>query len=214
MSLKDVLKNRDVWPGFWVNFGITGSLFSFAGLWGVPLMMDVHGLSRPEAALYTTWALAGFALGCLFMGSLSDRLGRRRPLIVLAGLLSATLWVLMAVTPWGPGWSGTLLYALLGLSAGGFVITYACAKEVVLPANAGMGIALVNMGLFLGAAVMQTGFGWAMDLSWDGQMADGVRLYSFDDYRNGLWLSFAGAALALLASLKIRETNCKNIASR
>jgi sugar phosphate permease len=43
-DLREVLGNRDVWPGFWVNFGLTGCFFAFAGLWGVPLMRDLHGL--------------------------------------------------------------------------------------------------------------------------------------------------------------------------
>ncbi|NWG87842.1 MAG: MFS transporter [Hydrogenophilaceae bacterium] len=87
-DLKAVLGNRKVWPGFWVNFGVTGSLFAFAGLWGVPLMRDLFGLTRGEASLYTTAALAGFAVGTFFMGWLSDRLHRRRPVILGAGLLS------------------------------------------------------------------------------------------------------------------------------
>ena len=43
-----MFRNRAVWPGFWVNFGVTGSLFAFVGLWGIPLMRDVFGLDRGE----------------------------------------------------------------------------------------------------------------------------------------------------------------------
>lgn len=59
--------------------GVTGSLFAFAALWGVPLMRDCFGLTCGQASLYTTVALAGFAVGCFIMGWLSDHLGRRRP---------------------------------------------------------------------------------------------------------------------------------------
>ena len=80
-ALLDVLHRREVWPGFWVNFGVTGSLFAFAGLWGVPLMRDIHGLDRTSASLYTTSALAGFAVGALKAGWISDLVGKRRPVI-------------------------------------------------------------------------------------------------------------------------------------
>jgi sugar phosphate permease len=210
-ELKAVLANRAVWPGFWVNFGITGGLLAFAGLWGVPLMRDVHGLSRAEASLYTTAALAGFAVAALFAGALSDRIGRRKPVILGAGLLSCLSWLGLVALPWGAGWSGLLLYTALGLSAGGFVVGYAAAKEVVPTANAGMAIALVNTGLFLGAAILQPLFGWVADLSWDGRLVDGVRVYGWTGYRNGLAVSTAFAAMAVLAATRIRETGCRNL---
>jgi len=210
-ELQAVLRNRRVWPGFWVNFGVTGNLFSFAGLWGVPLLQDVYGLSRTEASLYTTGSLAAFAVGSLVSGWLSDHLGRRKPVIVGTAVTSLAAWVMLAFLPWGPGWAGYLLYALLGLAAGGFVVGYAAAKEVCSPASAGMGIALVNTGLFLGAAVMQPAFGWVLDLAWDGKLVEGLRSYAWADYRNGLWLSAGFAALAVLAAFRIHETRCRNL---
>lgn len=206
-----VVRCRDAWPGFWFNLGVTGNLFAFAGLWGIPMMRDLHGLGREAAALYTTASLVGFALGSLSAGWLSDRIGRRRPVIVGSGLLSVALWAALALFPWGPGWSGLLLYGLLGLSAGGFVVTYAAAKEVLAPGVSGMAIALVNTGLFLGAALMQPAFGWVLDLGWSGALVDGMRQYAWSDYRYGLWLSCALAVAGLIAALRIRETYCRNL---
>jgi sugar phosphate permease len=201
------------WPGFWVNLGVTGNMFSFVGLWGVPLLQDVHGLSRTDASLYTTVSLIAFALGCLFMGWLSDHLGLRRPVILAAGLLSALAWLCLILLDWGPGLSGYALYGLLGLGASGFVITYAAVKEVCAPESAGMAIALVNTGLFLGAAIMQPAFGWVLDLTWQGELVEGLRRYAWADYRNGLWLSFGFALIAVVAATRVRETRCRNISA-
>ncbi|MCP5277516.1 MAG: MFS transporter [Thiobacillus sp.] len=209
-DLKAILANRRVWPGFWVDFGVTGSFLSFAGLWGVPLLRDVHGLDRGQASLYTTLALAGFAVGAFFAGGLSDHLARRRPVILGAALLSCLSWLAMALLPWGAGLSGFILYAVLGLAAGGFVVTYAAAKEWAPPANAGMAIALVNTGLFLGAAIMQPLFGWVADLAWDGILTEGVRRYPWEGYRNGLLVSAGFAALAVGGAWTLRETHCRN----
>jgi sugar phosphate permease len=209
-DLTAVLGNRRIWPGFFINFGITGSLLAFAGLWGVPLMRDVHGLTRGEASMYTTAALFGFAVAAFFFGGFSDRIGRRKPVILGAGLLSCASWLALLVLPWGPGWSGIALYAALGLSAGGFVVTYAVAKEWTSPASAGMAIALVNTGLFLGAAIMQPLFGWVLDQSWNGVLVDGVRVYAWSDYRNGLLASLGFTLLAIVGALFLRETHCRN----
>lgn len=206
-----VFRTLSAWPGFWVNFGVTGNLFSFAGLWGIPLMRDLYGLDKTAASTYTTASLAGFAVGCFAMGWISDHLGRRKPVIIGAALLSVLIWMAFVLLPWGPGWSGYLLYTLVGFVAGGFVVTYAAAKEVCRPASAGMAIALVNTGLFLGAAIMQPAFGWILDLTWDGRVVEGMRVYAATDYRNGLWLAVSFATLALAASLRIRETHCRNL---
>ncbi|MCP5431136.1 MAG: MFS transporter, partial [Chromatiaceae bacterium] len=212
-ALKAVYGNLAAWPGFWVNLGVTGNMFSFVGLWGVPLLQDVHGLSRTDASLYTTVSLVSFAVGCMLMGWFSDHLGLRKPVILATGLLSAVAWLCLLFVDWGPGLSGYALYGLLGLGASGFVLTYAAAKEVCAPASAGMAIALVNTGLFLGAAVMQPAFGWVLDRTWDGTLVEGMRRYAVGDYRNGLWLSFAFAVLAVVAALRVRETHCRNVSS-
>jgi sugar phosphate permease len=46
LDLRGVLTTGTIWPNFFVMFGVTGSLFAFAGLWGVPLMRDLYGLDR------------------------------------------------------------------------------------------------------------------------------------------------------------------------
>ncbi len=208
-DLREVLTNRAVWPGFWVNFGLTGCFFAFAGLWAIPLMRDLFGLDRAAASLYATVTLLGFAIGAYKVGWISDRLGRRRPVIVAGTLLFCLAWLGMILLPWGPGWSGLLIFALLGLTAGGNVVVYAAAKEVLPARVAGMSVALVNTGLFLGAAILQPAFGWVLDLSWDGTLRDGVRVYAAADYQHGLWLCFGAALLALLATPLVRETHCR-----
>jgi sugar phosphate permease len=212
-ALRRVFTNRSAWPGFWVNLGVTGNMFSFVGLWGVPLLRDVHGLSRAEASGYTTVSLVSFAVGCMAMGWISDHLGLRKPVILVAALVSALAWLALLFLPWAAGWSAYLVYGFLGLAASGFIVTYGAAKEVCEPHSAGMAIALVNTGLFLGAAIMQPAFGWIMDRTWDGTLIEGVREYAWGDYRNALWLSFAFAVVACVAALRVRETHCRNIAT-
>lgn len=206
-----VFRNRAAWPGFWVNFGITGNLFSLVGLWGIPLMQDQFALEKTAASSYTTVSLVSFAVGCMVMGWISDHLKLRKPVIMGACILSMATWLAFILAPWGPGASGYLLFGLLGFVAGGFVVTYAAAKEVCRPSSAGMAIALVNTGLFLGAAILQPAFGWVLDQTWDGRMMDGLRIYSATDYQNGLWLSFGFATVAFIASLRLRETHCRQI---
>ena len=48
--------------------GLGVPVLAFAGLWGVPYMMQTYGLDRPDAALCTTWMLIGWAIGAPLAG--------------------------------------------------------------------------------------------------------------------------------------------------
>ncbi|MES0327605.1 MAG: MFS transporter [Gammaproteobacteria bacterium] len=210
-DLIKVISNIHIWPGFWINFGMAGGLFAFAGLWGIPLLRDSFNLSRDEASIYTTITLVSFAIGTLFAGWISDRIGLRKPVILISAAIYALSWLALIYLPWQPGALAMILFMLIGLTSGGFVLTYPCAKEVTQPALSGMAISLVNTGLFLGAAIMQPLFGWVLDLGWDGKTANGINLYSLQNYQQAMLLMFVFAIIAFIAALRVTETHCKNI---
>ncbi|HLF23365.1 MAG TPA: MFS transporter, partial [Burkholderiales bacterium] len=132
-DLLEVLRNREIWPGFFVSAGLGGGALALVGLWGVPLLIDVHGLPRAQASLYPTLMLATFAVGCLVFGVASDRLGRRKPVLMTACFATALTWLALVALHWSPGWSGLTLFGLLGFWTGGFIVTFGAAKEVVPP---------------------------------------------------------------------------------
>jgi hypothetical protein len=55
-------------------------------------------------------------------------------------------------------------------------------------------------------------FGYIADLSWDGTtMEKGIRIYSQTDYYHGFLLMLIFAAIAVVGSVRLRETYCRNI---
>ena len=210
-ELLGVVRARAIWPLFWVDFGMVGSMLAFVGLWAIPCLRDTQGLDRGAASLYTTLALAGFATGSMAAGWISARIGYRKPVIVAGSLGYLLVSLALALLPWAAGASGYLLFFLLGFCAGGFIVTFASAKEAVAPNLSGMAVGLVNTGLFLGAAIVQPLFGWIMDRGWDGTLIDGVRIYGAGDYRRGLLVLVVFAAIAFVGSLLVKETRCRNL---
>jgi sugar phosphate permease len=210
-NLFSVLTVLRVWPGFWVQLGIIGGLYSIMGLWGVPYLRDVHGLSRPEAAHYMTVMLLSFAVGALFFGWFSDRIGRRKPVLIFGMTLYSCFLLLLVFSDWSPGLTGLVLFGLIGFAGSSFVITFACAKEVINPELSGMAVSIVNGGCFVGTAIIQPLFGWIADRTWDGTLQDGIRVYSRGDYHNAFLMMLGFTSVGLIASLMVRETYCRNI---
>ncbi len=191
-----VVRNPATWPGFFVNLGLAGAYLSFAGLWAVPYLITVRGMTNARATAHTSVLLIAFAVSSLFVGWLSDRLGRRRAPAVALGLVHVLCWIpLLAGAPLPPV-ASFALFALMGASAPAFTLSWASVKEVNPPALAGTAMAVVNTGVFLGPAIYQPLVGWALDRA---------------GFRAGLAVLAACSLGGVLATLLVRETCCRNL---
>ncbi len=206
-----VLRNPATWPAVWVNFGISGAFFTFGGLWAMPYLTQVHGLTRNAAATHLSLLFLGFALGSFLIGNLSDRIGKRRPILIGASMLNAIIWLVWTTGIQLPAGSTYALILVMGLCTASFTLSWACAKEVNPPLLSGMSTSVANMGGFLAAAILQPVVGLVMDTTWDGQMLNGARLYAIGDFQAGFSLICLNAWLGAIAAWRIRETGCRNI---
>ncbi|MDD2928460.1 MAG: MFS transporter [Sideroxydans sp.] len=200
-----VIKNRATWPGLWVNMGLAGTLFAFGGLWAVPFLHDVYGMDRAMATDHTTLLLAGFAIGAFFIGTLSDRMGRRKPVMFAGALVYSMCWVVLWTGTQMSGVLSHILFLVMGLSAPSFTLSWACAKEVNPPALSGMATSVVNVGAFLGTAIMQPLVGWAIDRAHAGSELP----LGLADYQAGMGIMLGFSLMGLFAILFVRETYCR-----
>lgn len=204
-ALRTVLANRRTWPGFLMQFGQIGAYLSWGGLWAIPYLQEAHGMERQLAAWHVSLMIVCFALSALAVGVLSDRIGRRTPLMRGLGFIQVLCWL-----PWL--WGGQLplaasliLFALMGVSIAGVTLVWACAKEVNPPAYSGMSTSVVNTGGFLGPALLQPLVGLALDLSSRGAV------HGVSDWRLGIAVLFAFTLFGWLCTFLITETHCRNI---
>jgi predicted MFS family arabinose efflux permease len=210
-GLLSVLRNRDTWPAVLINTGMSGAFFTFAGLWATPYLMQVHGLARSVAAAHLSLWFGGFAVGCLFLGGLSDRLGKRKPVLIVTSHLYGLIWFILLSCVSMPVAVSYVLFALLGLTTAGFSLTWACSKEVNPPLLSGMSTSVANMGGFMAAALLQPFFGGVMDLGWKGEMIAGARVYDVAAWRYGVLVVTVSAILGAASCWWIKETRCRNI---
>lgn len=208
-SLKMVASERDTWLLFFAGGLIAAPLLTFAGLWGVPYLVQVHGLERSHAALFTTTMLLGFAVGGLLLGALSDRMGRRKLPYLGAALVHVACWGVFLFVDGLADPARYLLFATIGFSAGGIIIGFAFAREANHPGAAGTVGGVVNMAVLGFAAIQQSAMGWILDRNWQGALVDGARIYDAAAYHAAfLWLGISAAG-AVLAVALTRETHCR-----
>lgn len=192
-ALLKVLANPATWPPFVVNLGVGGSFLAFAGLWAVPYLQEVHGMSRVLAAQHASLLLLGVAFGSMAIGVLSDRL-RSRVGVMRAAVLLYTLswWPWLAGVAW-PLWATLAWFLLMGLLIPGFTLSWTIAKEANPPQFSGIATAVVNTGIFLGAGILQPLVGWVLD--------QGRALGSDAAWDRALLVLAGATLLALVAAL-------------
>jgi MFS family permease len=204
-GLAEVVGNRATWPGFWINFGVSGSYMSFIGLWAVPFLTQVYGMSPIAASQHTSVMIIASAVSLAGVGLISDHFRRRRPLIMGSATLYLACWIAW-LAGIGAAWT-YVMAALMGFSVSGFSLAWACAKEVNRPRYAGMAISLANIGGFLAAGILQPLVGWMLDMSADGAS----RATTLQQFRPALAVLALFALIGLIGSWFIRETHCRNI---
>jgi len=210
-GLRAVLRYPNSWLLTLVPGGITGSLFTFAGLWGVPFLTTHYGLTTTQAAAIGSGLLVAWAVGGPLLGYQSDRIGRRKPLYT-AGLAGVALgWGIIIFVPALPLLGLVLLFLVTGLASGCMIIGYAFIKESVPRQLAGTAAGLCNMGVLLGPMLLQPAVGWVLDWRWTGQLQNGIRLYSLPAYQMGFSLMLAWVLLAFVLMLLTRETYCRQM---
>jgi len=204
-----VLRYRNTWLLSVLTGGLAGPILAFAGLWGVPFLVTHYGLSTAASAAVASTMLISYAVGSILLGSLSDRIGLRKPFLVYGSVISLLCWVPLLFVPNLPLWLLTLLVIAIGIAGGAVIIAFASVRESVPPALAGTVSGVCNMGSMGGGMVLQPMIGWMLDLKWRGTFAGGVRIYDLAAYRSGFVLIAAFAALAIIASIFTAETRCR-----
>ncbi|HUS97636.1 MAG TPA: MFS transporter, partial [Hyphomicrobiaceae bacterium] len=208
-SLRRVLGSRQTWLNAMSGLGGTGPILAFAGLWGVPFLSLAYGLERTAAAGIASTMILGFGIGAPLTGWLSDRMGRRKPLLIGGLALCTVALAALIHLPSLPLWGVTGLCFLVGLGGSAQIVNFAAARESSPVQVSSTTIGVVN-GLVTGAgALFQPLIGWLLDQAWNGQMAAGVRIYRVSDYQFALSALLAGTTIGLVCAISLRETYCR-----
>ncbi|CCQ97287.1 Major facilitator superfamily MFS_1 [[Clostridium] ultunense Esp] len=212
-ALRLVLSNRWSLILCLAYFGVFGSFLTFQSIWGVPYFMDVFQMDKESAATLLLITTIGHMTGSLTVGYFSDRLGRRKPAYLGCLGIFTTSWGILTFYP-VLGLPLSLLYPLcflIGFFASCFILTWVWAKEVNDPKIPGIAMGTANMAGFLGAALLQTLYGFILDRGWDGQLLNGSPVYTPESYRLAFLISLGTLLISMVAIFYMRETNNRNI---
>jgi MFS family permease len=183
---------------------IAGLLFIpttiFDMIWGVRYLQEAHGFDYATAVMRSAAVPFGWIIGCPLLGLISDRIGRRKPVIVAGAtvLLACLVWIL-----YGP--AGVLppyfLGLLAGLASGAAMLPYTVIKEANPPQMSGTATGVVNFLNFTFSALLGPVFGSIL-----AAVSGGASRMSLDHYQTAFEPLLYGVALAIVLTMFLRET--------
>ncbi len=209
-SLKIILSCRQTW----INALYAGFLFGPSAVIGEaigPAYLEFgRGLTAHAAAFATGLIFIGWGISGPISGWISDKMQRRKPIMIFSALSGILLTSLFVFYPHIDKTFAYVVFFAFGATNTGVAIAYAVATEIHERKVVGTAIAFTNMiSIFVGA-LFQPIVGRLVDLV-SGPRAYNVKTLLLSDFQAGLKLLPLCSLIALILACCVKETYCKPI---
>jgi MFS family permease len=182
-----------------IPFFIYGCFVSFQGLWAGPFLMNVYNMDKATASLFFMLISIGFMVAFPLAGSISDKIGRKKPVLLTGITLSILFWLVMAI--FGGALNSYQLVTLLvflGVSYGVTCIFLTVPATLFPLEISGSAIAGLNIFNFIGGGLFQFLMGFIIDST--NQAGN-----EFFSYQIIFAVATLGALLSLAGALFFKE---------
>ncbi|MBD3905970.1 MFS transporter [Chryseobacterium sp. Ch-15] len=199
-TYKIVFKN----PQSWLCGLISGLLFApttiFAMTWAVAFFEKDKQFAFHDAAVTSGMVAFGWVFGCPLLGFITDKIGKRKPVLVGGAVLMIISLLQLIFLP--DLFSAKITMFILGIGSGAAMIPYSVIKEANPDYVKGSSTGAINFITFgvttLLSPVFSHYFGKSLGLS-DPNL----------HFQNSLFFWIGGIVLAILISFLLRETGSK-----
>ncbi len=171
----------------------------FGMTWGVRFLQEARGREYQAAVVLAATLPLGWMIGCPLLGFISDKLGRRKPVIIGGTLLllGVFAWVLFG----NPAiLRGSTVGILMGIASGAVMLLYTVIKEANPAHLGGTATGVINFINFTFSAVLGPVFGSRLERVPDSESA------VLPHYQAGFQPMLFGVAAALALTFFLKET--------
>jgi MFS family permease len=169
-------------------------------IWGVRYLQEGRGFDYATAVLRSASVPMGWIIGCPLLGFLSDRFGRRKPVIAAGAvvLLGCVAWILYGPADVFPAY---VVGLTAGVASGAAMLPYTVIKEANPPEMSGTATGVVNFLNFTFSALLGPVFGWVL-----AAVSGGATARSLEHYQTAFEPLLYGVVLAIVLTFFLRET--------
>ena len=172
----------------------------FDMIWGVRYLQEAHGFGYASAVMHSAMVPVGWIIGCPLVGYISDRVGRRKPVIIggAAVLFACLAWILFGRVGVFPPYTIGLV---AGMASGVAMLPYTVIKEANPPQFGGTATGVVNFLNFTFSALLGPVFAWILH-----HVSGGAAEMESRHYQTAFAPLLLGVACAIMLTLLLKET--------
>lgn len=191
-------------PQSWLCGIISGLLFApttiFAMTWAVSFFQKDKGFIFHDAAITSAMVAFGWVFGCPLLGFITDKIGRRKPVLVGGAVVMILSLLQLIYLP--DLYPAKISMFIFGIGSGAAMIPYSVIKEANPDYVKGSATGAINFITFgvttLLSPVFSRWFGKSLDAS------SGV-----EHFQHSILFWIIGIVVAILISLMLKETGSK-----
>lgn len=191
-------------PQSWLCGIISGLLFApttiFAMTWAVSFFQKDKGFVFHDAAITSAMVAFGWVFGCPLLGFITDKIGRRKPVLVGGAVVMILSLLQLIYLP--DLYPAKISMFIFGIGSGAAMIPYSVIKEANPDYVKGSATGAINFITFgvttLLSPVFSRWFGKSLEAS-----------SGAEHFQNSILFWIIGIVLAILISLMLKETGSK-----
>ena len=153
----------------------------------------------------------GWAIGAPIQGWLSDYFQNRVKVMLIGCIFGAILASIALFDVKLSYFSVCGVLMLFGIASSVQVLSFAMVKDIVPNKMIGTAIAFVNTLTMASGMIMQSGIGQILDLTWNGLMKNGNRIYSIENYQTAVLVIPACLLISSIIIFAIKNKTPRNI---
>lgn len=206
MAFKIIFTNPQMWL-----IGIIGCLLylpaSFLDSYDIQFWKTVYHLTPDQAVNVSSLTFFGWIIAGPIIGAYSDRIKRRKLPLLATGIVAAALLCVVFYMPDLLNLGGLYCVAfLIGFCLGSHPLCFPLGKENNPSQISGTAVAATNMFIMVGGMIFPPIVGKLLDMHSTQIGANGLPVYTPDDYIFALSLIPIGVGLGIVLCLFLKET--------
>jgi len=205
-TLFHVVKNKQNWLCATYTALLDLPVIILGATWGNLFLTQEHGITQSQAAFVLSMIYIGTIISSSFIGWLSDKLKRRKLVMIIGGIFA--LFIVMPIAFGNIFTVSTLaiLFFLLGFIISAQSISYPTISESNPFQYTGIALGFASSIIMGSAIVFQPLFGWLIEQHWQ------ITIFNttMNNYRIAFLIIPVGFIFSILCTIFIKETYCVN----